>query len=261
MKLRHIIPLSLSYVFLFNSLSYPETSQYFDSDGNSLSSGSRTRETSLSYGVQGSYIPEGVELQKDIRYEFFPVFGKTFSDIVRSAEENSPADLKNKRRLPSRAVWVLGWSYKIAHSYGIDEEDKTVHVAVEIYDINITCDFTITLPALIDDSALNPAEKNLWKNYYLRLIEYESDHARIIRDKEAQEELRKKFGELSYVIFEYSADIDIQKTVETFIRKETEKIGSAWAKNLKKRIGEYDLTTEFGLALQKRGSFFRQKEK
>lgn len=260
MKLRYIIPLSMVCIFLFNSMSYSETSQYFDSDGNPLSSGSRTRKSGLSYGVQRYYIPEGIELQKDIRYEFFPVFGKTFSDIVRSAEENSPADLKDKKRLPTRSDWTSGWSYKLAHSHGIDEEDKTVHVSVEIYDINITCDITIKLPTLIDDTALNPAEKNLWKNYYLRLLEYEHDHARIIRDKDAQEELRKKFSDLSYLIFDYSSDIDIQKTVETFIRKETEKIGSEWVKNLKKRVDEYDRATEYGLDLEKRDAFFSRKE-
>ncbi len=68
-------------------------------------------------------------------------------------------------------------------------------LSVEIYDISITYNIKITLPTLIDDTALNPAEKNLWKNYYHRLVEYEHDHARIIRDKDAQEELRKKFSE------------------------------------------------------------------
>jgi predicted secreted Zn-dependent protease len=259
MDLRYIIALSLVFFFIFCRPSYPETSQYFNSEGNPLSSYSRS--ASRPYGTQRHYIPEGIELQKDIRYEFYPVFGKTFSEIVESAEENTPVYLKNKRRLPSRFEWTVGWSYKIAFSQGIDEEDKTVHVSVEIYDLSITDNITITLPALIDDTVLNPAEKALWKNYYLRLVEYEHDHVKIIRDREAQEELEKKFSDLNYVIFDYSPDIDIQKTVKTYIRKETEKTGSTWVKNLKKRYDEYDRATEYGLALQKRDAFFRQKEK
>jgi len=261
MKLRYSIPLFLIIILLSNSVSHAEISQYFDSEGNPLPSGSRSSETSPSFGIQRYSVPEGIELQKDIRYEFYPVFGKTFSDIVRSAEENSPANLKNKKRLPSLSGWTLGWNYKLAFSHGIDEEEGTAHALVEIYDINITYHITIILPTLIDDTALNPAEKTLWKNYYLRLVEYEHDHAKIIRDSDAQKELIKKFNDLNYVIFDYSEDTDIQKTVETFIQKETEKTGSEWIKNLKKRIDEYEKETEYGFALQKRDSFFSRKEK
>lgn len=261
MNLRYITPLSLVFIFVFCRPSYPETSLYFDSEGNSLSSYSRNLASGQPNGMQRHYIPEGIELQKDIRYEFFPVFGKTFSEIVLSAEESAPAELKKKKRLPTRSEWTVGLSYKLAYSHGIDEEDKTVHVNLEIYDVSMTYNITITLPTLIDDTVLNPAEKTLWKNYYLRLVQYEHDHVKIIRDRETQEELRKKFSELNYVIFDYSTDTDIQKTVETFVRKETEKTGSAWVKNLKKRCDQYDRATEYGLALQKRDAFFTQKEK
>jgi hypothetical protein len=259
MKLRYVIPLSLLCVSLLNGISYPEISQFFDSEGSTLRSGDI--KVSPPHRVQRYSIPEGIILQKDIRYEFYPVFGRTFSDIVRSAEENCPIDLKNKKRLPARFVWSAGWDYKVFHDYEIDEEDDTVHADVEIFDINITYNITITLPTLIDDSALNHTEKDLWKNYYRRLVEYTDDHARIIRDKEAQAELRKKFSEMDYVIFDYSTGLDIGKTVETFIQKETEKTGREWIKNLKKKIDEYDRATEYGLDLQKRDSFFSPKEK
>ena len=260
MKLRYFIPLFLAGILLYSNASCSEISQHFDSEGKSIPSDRRGTEHGPSYRIQRYSIPEGIELQKNIRYEFYPVFGKTFSEIVRSAEENSPVAPKNNKRLPSRTDWTTGWDYKLRYSYGIDEEERTAHALVEIYDINITSDITITLPTLLDDTALNPAEKNLWKNYYLRLLEYEHDHAKIIRDSDAQKELSRKFNDLDYVIFDYSDDIDIQKTVETFIRRETEKTGSEWVKNLKKRIEEYEKVTEYGFALQKRDSFFSQKE-
>jgi len=261
MQLRYLHLFFLSFFLLYGSVSCAEISQYFDSDGNSLSAGSKGRPDSLSSDVKRYSIPDGIELLRDIRYEFYPVFGKTFSEIVRSAEENNPADLKNKERLPSRSDWTLGWSYKIHYSEEVDEESNTVRVSAEIYDITITYDFTITLPTLIDDTALNPAEKNLWKNYFLRLVEYEHDHAKIIRDKDAQEELQKEFSSLNHEVFIFSADIDIEKTAGKIIQKETEKIGREWVKNLKKRSAEYDKATDYGFAFQKRDSFFRQKEK
>ncbi|MDH4232151.1 MAG: DUF922 domain-containing Zn-dependent protease [Nitrospirota bacterium] len=260
MNLRYFIPLFLAGIMLYGNASCAEISQHFDSEGNPLSAGRWGTENSLPCGIQRYSVPEGIELQKDIRYEFYPVFGKTFSEIVRSAEENSPVDLKDKKRLPSRSEWTIGWEYKLAYSYGIDEEEKTVHALAEIYDINITFYIKITLPTLIDDTVLNPAEKTLWKNYYLRLVEYEHDHAKILRDSEAQKELIGKFKDLGYVIFDYSDDIDIQKTVETFVQRETEKTGSNWVKELKKRSDEYEKVTEYGFALQKRDSFFSQKE-
>lgn len=261
MQQRFRFLLCLFFFIFCNSVTYAEIIQSFDSGGNVLSTGGRSREKTPPYGNQRHFVPEGVILQDDIRYEFYPVFGKTFSEIVRSAEENSPVGLKNKRRLPSRSEWTIDWTYKIDYLEAVDEEEKTVHASIEIYDMNIHYHIKTTLPALIDDTALNPDEKGLWKNYYHGLVEYENDHAKIIRDKEAQEELRKTFSELDYVVFDYSSNIDIEKTVETFIRKETEKIGSEWVKKLKKRIDEYNRVTEFGLALQKRDFFFSRQER
>jgi hypothetical protein len=259
MKLRYTIPLSVVFVFLYCSLSYPEISQNFDSNGNSITSGSSRSIDRLSRRTHRNSVPEGIELQNDIQYEFYPVFGKTFSEIVRSAEENSPVDLKGKKRLPSRFEWSVGWSYKVDHSTEIDESDNTPQEEVEIYDVNITYNIKITLPTLIDDTVLNPSEKNLWKNYYHTLVQYEHDHARIIRDDDAKKELLSKFSDLDYMIFDYTKEFDIQKAVETLIKKETESIGSAWVKDLKKRIDAYDRATEYGLALQNRESFFKQK--
>jgi len=244
MKLRYILPLSLICIFLSSSISYPEISQYFDRDGNPLSPESRNKEDSPAGGIQRYSVPEGIVLQKNIRYEFYPVFGRTFSEIVQSAEENMPVNPKEKQKLPSRFDWTVGWTYKIDFAEDIDEEDRTVRVSAEIYDIKMTYDIKITLPTLIDDTILNPAEKKLWKNYYMRLLGHEYDRAHMVRGKDSQEELRKKLMELNNIIFVFSTDIDIQKTLEAFMQKETQKIGSEWVKNLKKRISEHEREAE-----------------
>jgi hypothetical protein len=261
MRPQHIFLVSVFFAFILSTDAYPEISQYFDREGNSISAQIRTTEESLSAGIQRYTIPEGVVLRKDIRYEFYPVFGSTFSEIVRSAEENSPANGKNKPRLPSISDWSFGWSYKIDYADEFDEDNNVFRVSAEIYDLSITYDITITLPTLIDDTAFNPAEKDLWKTYYLRLLAYEHDHAKIIRDKDAQEELRKSFNKLDDIFFILSPDIDIDHFLESFIRKETEKIGREWIKKLKKRSDEYARATEYGLALHERESFFNRKEK
>lgn len=251
--------LSIVFVFLYCGISYPEISQNFDSFGNSLSSGSKSSKDRPSGKIQRHSVPEGIELQQDIQYEFYPVFGRTFSEIVRSAQENGPADLKSKKRLPTRIEWSVGWSYEIDQTTEIDDADNTTSEEVEITDVGIKYNIKITLPTLLDDTALNPSEKTLWKNYYRNLVEYEHDHARIIRDSDSKEELLKKFNDLGYTIFDYPKEIDIEEAVETFIRKETESVGSAWVKDLRKRIDAYDKATEYGMALQNRESFFSKK--
>ncbi len=192
MKFRYAIPLSVVFVFLCYGISYPEISQNFDSNGNRILSGGIKNTDSLSGRIHKHSVPEGIELQNDVRYEFYPVFGKTFSEIVRSAEENSPVDMKSRKGLPSRFEWSVGWSYKIDYSTELDEEDNTVNADVELDNVSITYNIKITLPTLIDDTALNPSEKTLWKNYYRNLVQYEHDHARIIRDNDAKAELLKQ---------------------------------------------------------------------
>jgi hypothetical protein len=261
MRLRHVIPFSLVCLLLWSSITYPEISQYFDSEGKFLSAESRNKADNTSDSMQRYTIPEGVVLQKNIRYEFYPVFGRTFSEIVRSAEENSPLEGKNQNRLPAKTDWTAGWSYKIDYAEEFDDEEKTVRVLPEIYGISIMYDITITLPTLIDDTALNPEEKILWKNYFVRLLEYEHDHARIVRDKDAQEELREKFMDLDKVIFVFGGDVDIDKVLEAFMRKETRKIGREWVKKLSERIDAYEKATDYGIGVQGRESFFSPGEK
>jgi len=260
MKFRYTILLSVVFVFLCYGLSYPEIYQNFDGNGNPVAAARISRKkNSLSVRISRHSVPEGIELQNDIQYEFYPVFGKTFSGIVRSAEENSPADLKSKKRLPTKFEWSVGWSYKIDQSSELDEEDNSVHVDLMLYNVHITYHIKITLPTLIDDTVLNPAEKILWKNYYRGLVQYEHDHARIIRDNDEKAELLRQFRELNSMVLDNSSEDDIPKTVETYIKEETASIGSAWVKDLKKRIEAYDKATEYGLALQNRESFFNQK--
>jgi hypothetical protein len=244
MKLRYVLILSFFCFFLSDSISYPEISQYFDGDGHPFTPEGRNRDESPADGIERYSVPEGIVLQKNIRYEFYPVFGKTFSEIVQSAEENMPVEPEEKRGIPSRFDWTVGWNYKVDYSEEIDEEGRIVRVSAEIYDIRMDYDLKITLPTLIDDTVLNPAEKKLWKNYYMRLLGHEYDRANMVRGKAAQEELRKKFTDLNNTVFVFSTDIDIQRTLEAFMKKETQRLGAEWIRNLKKTISEHEKETE-----------------
>src|SRR3990172_3169165 len=231
-------------------------SQHFGNEG-SLVSEKKKSPYMPSPGTFRYSIPEGIELHKDITYEYYPVFGKTFSEIVTSVEENGPFNREKNRRSTSKFEWGVGWSYQFEFTYVIDEETKLVDVALEISDINIRYDITITLPTLIDDTSLNPIEKSLWKAYFQRLLEHEHDHAKIIQDAEAKNTVLASIKGLNYLTFDFRTDINIEKTIGLFLREETAKLGQEWVRRLKDRLGDYDRVTDYGNKHDLRQSFFK----
>ncbi len=252
---RKTILLSIFVVLLISVPVHAEISLFFDQNGNIISSPSKKS----SEVATRHLVPEGVELPKGVNYEFYPVFGKTFSEIVRSAEENGPFDRSLKRRFTSRHEWAIGWSFQYEDSYEIDEEENTVRASVEIFDVEVRDIISMTLPTLIDDTALNQAEKNLWKNYFLRLLEYENGFLRIIRDPDSRNELIKSLKDINYFVFDYSSVPEAEKTVETSIREEDMKIGRAWVKQIRARCDDYERATEHGSKYEAIESFFKQR--
>jgi len=184
-------------------------------------------------------VPEGIELRSDIRYEFYPVFGKTFAEIIRSTEENGPRNEKTKKRQPSAYDWHLGWTYDFSFSLEPDEEDEKVHCDLMINDPALSYDITVTLPALTDDSALNPMEKDLWKSYVAALLERLHGRIKIIKD-DSRDVIIRQFGEIAYISLK---DEEVEKAegiVERYLRKETERIGSNIIRQIQQKLEAYD---------------------
>lgn len=258
MSEKHYVLPSLLFLISLAGSASPGISQYFDSDGNPAPSELRKSTDDLLPGASRYSAPEGVELRKDIKYEYYPVFGKTFSELVRSSEENGPFNIKKNRRFPSKYEWSPGWSYQFDYTYALDEETGTVHVALEIADIDIKYNITITLPILIDDTSLNPIEKNMWKIYFLRLLEHEHDHVKIIQDNESKNKVLNSIREINYLIFDQKKGLDIEKTVSIFLKDETSKIGRDWIKQIKDRNDAYDRLTEYGSRHEQKESFFNK---
>ncbi|MEW6109049.1 MAG: DUF922 domain-containing protein [Nitrospirota bacterium] len=249
-------------IILSANAAYAGISQIFDKEGNPVLSSQKgiSEQTSGSgMNIPRYSVPEGVELLKDIKYEYYPVFGRTFSEIITSSEENGPFNREENRRFPTKSEWNIGWSYKFVYSYEIDEENNKIYIPVEIYDINVKYDITITLPTLIDDTSLNPVEKKMWKNYFLRLLEHEHDHVKIIRDVESMDKTLKNITDISYMVFDFKSDLDLERIVESSLEEETLKIGRTWLSEIKKRTDEYDRITDHGKKIETRELFFKQK--
>lgn len=237
MNLRLFVSVCL-IVLASTALSEAEISQYFDRSGRLVTSGRRAT-APQAQRMRRYSVPEGIELRSDVHYEFYPVFGKTFSDIVRSTEENGPLNTKTKKRQPSAFDWNLGWTYDFSFSLEPDEEGEKVHCDLTITAPVLLYDITVTLPALTDDSALNPMEKELWKNYVAALLERLHGRVKIIKD-DTRDVIIRQFGEIAYLLLKDEEEAIAERVVERFVRAETEKIGSSIIKQIQQKLEAYD---------------------
>ena len=253
---------SLLLLSILAQPSYAAISQsfYFDQEGNPLSGGPAAVQSDTSLASRYS-VPTGVVLRRGIVYEYYPVNGKSFSEIVTSVQENGPYIAGAKRRLPTRMKWRFGISYEYDFTSAMDEEDTAVHVSLEVKDIKVTYGITVTLPSLIDNTSLNPTERNLWKNLFLQFLEHEYDHVDIIEDSATADEAKKSLAEINYLIFDYSNGLDIDNTIGTFLKDETAKAAREMSRNIRERLNEYDRLTDFGNKHSLRDSFFRPEKK
>ncbi|MDA8079327.1 MAG: DUF922 domain-containing protein [Nitrospiraceae bacterium] len=211
-------------------------SLYFDSQGNLRSSPPAKTMGPLTARAAGSSVPSGIDLRRNISYEFFPVSGKTFSEVVESAEGNGPARKGSNKRYPSRLDWSFSLSFDFDYTYDLNEEDGTVHVALDVHDVKVAYDLAITLPTLIDSTPLNPVEQDLWKAYLRSLLDSEYGKVDVITDPEVSDRAEESLREITYIIFDYTDDTAIQRTVTGFLREEAARAGKETAQTIREKL-------------------------
>ncbi len=223
------------------SNAYPlNESRYFGSNGNPTVFPGARGGVASSRAVSGYAVPEGIELRDDVTYEYYPVFGKSYSAVVKSITENGPLVKGRNVRSASKTDWGIGISYEYDYTYDIDDELRTVHSIVDVSDVSVRYHITITLPALLDDSSLTVIEKRLWKNYFRRILEHEHGKADIIRAEDTRKKIEEAVEDIKGLSFDYTDDIDIEHSVEVFMGEETDKIGREWVKKIRENIDAYD---------------------
>jgi predicted secreted Zn-dependent protease len=215
-------------------------SVFFDSNGNPSSSTRKNSGSGIFHRTSSYAVPEGVKLRKDITYEYYPVFGRSFSEIVKSAAENGPFVKTKDARFTSKTDWGLGISYNYDYTYEIDEDSGIVHATIDISDVAIKYDVAVTLPALLDDSSLNAVEKKLWKNYFRRLLKKEHGRVAIIEDANIRKQMESDIGDIEGVSFDYTDENDIERSVEIYLEEETQEIGSRGIKKIRENLARYD---------------------
>ncbi len=229
-------------------------SLFFDSEGRQLRSlpGSAERNTR---GTARGSAPEGLSLPADVAYEFFPVSGRTFSGIMRSVRENGPYNKGRTARKPCRVAWNSTLSFQYDFSYAVDEESGKLHAAIGISDIAFEDRSTVTLPSLIDDTELNPVEQSMWRTYLAGLVEYCHHIVALIRDPQARKSVHDRLAETDYLIFDYAEGMDIEKSVESFLRGEAIRTGQEATRIISAQIADYEKRADIPGRENKQGTY------
>ncbi len=235
---RYALSLAFFLAFLLPGHSWGEIVQHFDAAGNLVPAIRKSLPT-LAHKSQKYSVAQSLGLRPDIRYEFYPVFGKTFAEIVKSAEENGPFNKKTRKRQTSAFAWSMGWSYQLSYASEYDEENDKVHVDILVHDITITYDITITLPVLTDDSSLNDIEKELWKNYIAGILEAEHGMVKIVKD-DTQENIIRRMGDVAYLMLDGEQEEDAEKLVERYVKEETARIGKETIMQIQEKLDQYE---------------------
>lgn len=240
--------------FLSPLLVYADVFQYFDQDGTLIIT---DRPPGLGRPGPGHVVGTKnikLEYREDVYYDYYPVKGGNFQEVVHSVSINSPFDKKENKSYPAQTRWNLGWSYKFDCSYQI--EDSFIHVFLNIYAVDFRSDITVVLPMISGDTELNSHDLKLWEDFMQRLLSHEHDHVRITKDPLYQDEALNEISKLKELIFLYEPHSDIDSVIRKAVEAETGKIGHDFIKAIKARNDEYDRLTEHGLKPEMRDVFF-----
>ena len=235
---RYALLFSFFLLFLLPGSAPGEIMQHFDAAGNLVSAPRKSVPPPL-HKTQKYSVAQSLGLRSDVRYEFYPVFGKTFAEIVKSAEENGPFNKKTRKRQTSAFAWSMSWIYELSYATEYDEENDKVHVDILVHDIALSYDIAVTLPVLTDDSSLNEIEKDLWKNYIAGLLESEHGRVKIVKD-DTQENIIRRMGEITYLMIDGEQEEDAEKLVERHVKAETARIGKETIMQIQEKLDLYD---------------------
>lgn len=260
--------LVLGLLLALPSVIHATVFQYFDEDGTLIITDSpdglrqvkpkhfTVDKEPLKQPEAGKELPKTVkpDYKKDVQYNYYPVTGRNLQEVVASADRNGPFDSKESRNYPAQTRWRLGWSYNF--DYSSQREGAYIHVALNIFDINLNSDITVILPMISEGTELNPHDLELWEKYVKGLLEHENDHVRITTDPLYRDEARKTISGVKELTLPYDEHSDMDSVIKNTVKAETGKVGHNLMKAIKMRNDEYDRLTEHGLKPEMRDIFF-----
>ncbi|MBI5639589.1 MAG: DUF922 domain-containing protein [Nitrospirae bacterium] len=236
--------------FMLSSPAFATVFQYFDEEGTLIV-------TDNPFGIKKSRTSDSRQPvnQGGIIYEYYPVSGNTFAEIMSSTNVRGPLDVKDNRRYAGQTRWNMGWTYRLESSYRI--EDGNIIAALNVSDVEIRPDIRILLPALSEDAAPALHDRRLWEGFFQGLLEHEHDHVRLIKDPLPVGSALQKISGIRSLVIPYDPAYAPDEVIKNAVEAETARIGHDLLKEIKKRNDEYDRLTEHGLKPEKRVVFFQ----
>ncbi|MBI5101679.1 MAG: DUF922 domain-containing protein [Nitrospirae bacterium] len=190
----------------------------------------------------------------DVTYEYYPVSGRNFMEVMESTRANGPFDYSDNRRYAGQTRWTVGWSYKFGSTY--NREGGYLRAAVNIYDFDFRTDISVLMPALAPESTLTDSEVALWGSFMNGLLEHENDHVKITTDPGYRAEALRMISDIKEVLVPFDPSYDVNSLIRSAVEAETAKVGHSLIKNIKSRNEEYDRVTEHGIKHEMRAAFF-----
>jgi predicted secreted Zn-dependent protease len=244
----------------FTTPLHAEVFQYFDDEGTLII-------TDNPFGLKRpkaaqplkTYKPKkdqqvNLNLLGDVHYDYYPVFGRSFGEVIDSVQANGPYDSGDNRRYAGQTRWATGWSYSFDSSY--KQDGGHLRAAVTIRDIQFRSDIVVLLPMLSPDSELGHHDLQQWQGFMARLLEHEHDHVRIVRESFSRDEAAKKVLSIREVVVRAEPGVDPDSLVQQAVETETARIGHELVRTVKAKNDEYDRLTEHGLRPEMKPVFF-----
>src|SRR5574340_230908 len=216
--------------------------QYFNEEGTLIV-------TDNPYGIKkpkpapAAVAPQKINLRyrEDVAYDYYPVTGKNFQELMSSTNSNGPYDTAEGKRYAGQTRWNIGWSYKFSSSYTI--EGAYLYASLHIYDVEFLSDITVLIPQLQENRDLSHPDMKLWEQFSQRLLDHEHDHVKIIRDPFYRNDAIAKLSSIKQMTLAYDPRADIDTFIKDAVESETARIGHDLIMSIKKQNEEYDRLT------------------
>ena len=235
---------------------YATVYQYFDDQGTLIVTDNpygnkkpRPRPDEASQDIKLSY-------RNEVSYDFYPVTGKNFQELISSVNLNGPLDAGDGKRYAGQTKWNTGWSYSFNSSYTIDET-STMYVSLNITNIEFMYDISVLLPVLRDRTKLSDHDLILWDHFVQKLLEHEHDHVNIVEDHVYKDEAVRKISAIKQLTIAYNHGANPDRLIKDAVEAETLRIGHDLIMTIKKQNEEYDRFTDHGMKSEMRAFFGR----
>jgi len=230
--------------------------QYFDEEGTLIVTDNLfgTKKSVPLTPSDNTYRDIKLSYRDDVSYDFYPVTGKDFPELISSTNLNGPLDPVDRKKYAGQTKWKTGWSYTFNSSYTID--DTYLYADVDILDIEFMSGISVLLPVLQERTSLSNHDLILWDHFVQKLLEHEHDHVKIVKDPVYKDEAAKKISAIKQLRLAYTPGDNLDTLIKGAVESETLRIGHDLIMKIKKQNEEYDRITDHGLQAEMSAAFF-----